>query len=97
LERSCPSLSLVIKTVSAMVAGMVLLRRTPEANEYGVLLAMVPAPLAAGKVESEPKTVLASSLSWRHFPKRVVVKSVEGLVEPFMWMETRTLAPVVLA
>jgi hypothetical protein len=30
-------------------------------------------PLAAGRVESELKTVLASVLSLRHYPKRVVV------------------------
>ena len=72
-ERSWASLSFVMKTVSAMVAGMLLLRRTPEAKEYGVLVAIFPAPPAAGRVERELKMVLASSLSLRHLPKRVVV------------------------
>jgi hypothetical protein len=59
----------VMKTTSAMVASMVLLRKTPEANEYGVLMAIFPALSAAGRVEREPKTVFVSSSSLRHCRK----------------------------
>jgi hypothetical protein len=55
-EARRPSASLVIKTVSAMVAGMLLLRSTPEANEKGSLVAMVPVPLAAGRAERPSNT-----------------------------------------